>query len=178
MALERPSPRQPTRPIAMPKVTAKWRPSIEQLWERYSYNPLTGRFHRRNTDREITGSVNMRGAYRQHRLGVTIKGSTYNGQYGRIVHAWCTGTWCDGEVDHIDRNTSNNRIWNLRGGTTRSNQLNKARAKGGCYYSKHHRKWCAQIELGTRENRKNKNLGRYATEAEARAAYLEACCSL
>jgi len=162
----------------MPKVTPKWCPSVEQLWNRYSFNPLTGKLHRRNTDRAIRGSIHRRGNFVAHRLTVTINGHSYNSSYGRVVNAWCAGKWCPGEVDHSDRNQTNNRPWNLIPGTVRANQLNKKSANGGCYWSKHHNRWCAQIELGTRGNRKNKNLGRFHTKEEAQAAYAAALARL
>ena len=74
----------------------------------------------------------------------------------------------DLEVDHIDRNKTNNDISNIRMVTKSENQQNR-NAKGYCF-NKRENKWQAQIRL----NYKIKYLGYFNTEAEARQAYLDA----
>ena len=74
----------------------------------------------------------------------------------------------DLEVDHIDRNKTNNDISNLRMVTKSENQQNR-NAKGYCF-NKRENKWQAQIRL----NYKLKYLGYFDTESEARQAYLDA----
>jgi hypothetical protein len=75
----------------------------------------------------------------------------------------------DLHVDHIDGNRQNNKLENLRMVTHQENHFNRTKAKGYCW-DKNAGKWHAQITL----NGKNKNLGYFNTEAEARDAYLEA----
>jgi hypothetical protein len=72
------------------------------------------------------------------------------------------------QVDHIDRNRLNNRLENLRLATNQENQRNKY-AKGFTW-NKRFNAFQAQIMV----NKKNKNLGYYKTQEEARAAYLTA----
>ena len=69
-------------------------------------------------------------------------------------------------IDHIDHNTNNNCISNLRPATSQQNNFNK-NAKG---YTRRKNKWEASIKL----NEKSIYLGRYDTKEEARNAYLEA----
>ena len=69
-------------------------------------------------------------------------------------------------IDHIDRDTSNNAVSNLRIVSTQQNSFN-TNAKGYCW-NKHAKKWRAYITL----NSKHIHLGLFATEDEARTAYL------
>jgi hypothetical protein len=80
-------------------------------------------------------------------------------------------------IDHIDGNTLNNHIENLRLVTNKENQrnrtvINKNNTSGctGVTWDKNKRKWLAQISV----NNKNKYLGRYETKEEAASAYNEA----
>jgi hypothetical protein len=73
-----------------------------------------------------------------------------------------------GELDHINRNASDNRISNLRIVTSQQNKFNQEH-KGYCW-DKSRSKWISHIHL----NKKQIHLGRFNTEEEARNAYLEA----
>jgi hypothetical protein len=72
------------------------------------------------------------------------------------------------EIDHIDRNTINNKLSNLRILTHQQNCLNR-NAKGYTL-DKIYNKWKSIIFY----NNKNIYLGHFATEEEAHNAYLEA----
>jgi hypothetical protein len=75
-------------------------------------------------------------------------------------------------IDHIDRDPSNNRITNLRVTTHQENNINKDcidNCKGYCF-DKARGKWRARIQL----EMKQKYLGTFNTEEEAREAYLAA----
>jgi len=75
--------------------------------------------------------------------------------------------------DHIDRNSFNNKRCNLRPCTHRQNCLNRGLPKNktsrfrGVYFNKNRNKYQAQIKV----NGKNKYLGIYETENDARDAY-------
>ena len=71
------------------------------------------------------------------------------------------------EIDHIDRNPLNNHISNLRVVTHSQNSQNTD-AKGYCY-DKRRNKYLTRITI----NGKQKTLGRYDTEQEAREIYLK-----
>jgi hypothetical protein len=72
------------------------------------------------------------------------------------------------QVDHQDRNTSNNNLSNLRIVTQQENQFN-TKAKGYTWH-KQSNKWQSQIKL----NGKNIHLGRFEKEEDARQSYLVA----
>ena len=71
-------------------------------------------------------------------------------------------------IDHINNNSLDNRIENLRIVTHQQNNWN--RNSKGYTWDKKYNKWHAQIMI----NRKNKNLGCFENEEDARNAYLEA----
>ena len=76
------------------------------------------------------------------------------------------------EVDHIDRNKTNNNFHNLRYCTRSENNLNRDycyNAKG-CYWYKPTKKWKAQIRI----DGKAKHLGYFEKEEDAHQAYLDA----
>jgi hypothetical protein len=75
----------------------------------------------------------------------------------------------DKSIDHIDGDRKNNALSNLRVVTIQQNQWNRTGAKGYSW-DKGQGGWRAQISV----NRKAKFLGVYATEEDARAAYLAA----
>jgi len=142
------------------------RPPVEDLWEKYSYNPFTGALHRRDNDRPLKGNH----CSKSHQLSIH---GTARHPYGVVVFAWVNGRWpIHGmEIDHIDRNPFNQRWYNLREVTRRQNMQNTSRSRGGAY--KNGRRWCATILLNNQAHR----LGSFSTEKEARAAYLAACAS-
>ena len=70
-------------------------------------------------------------------------------------------------VDHINRDTLDNTRKNLRIVTNQENQFN-GRYKG-YYYNTHNKKWITLIRL----NGKQKHIGLYNTEQEARESYLK-----
>lgn len=71
------------------------------------------------------------------------------------------------ELDHKDRNPSNNRIDNLR--ISNRKQQNQNRTSKGYYWDKHNNKWHAQISY----NKKTIFLGLFNTEEEASQAYIK-----
>jgi hypothetical protein len=86
----------------------------------------------------------------------------------RLIFAWHHGRWPTNEIDHIDRDRSNDRIENLREATRGQNMWNKG-AKGYSW-NRQNKKWMAQLSA----NGKRFFIGTYDTENEAHAAYLEA----
>ena len=144
-------------------------PPIELLWERYSLDPFTGKFYKRNTGRVIQGStvVNKWGHKRPY-ITISWDGHSYACNYGRAVLAFMTGKWPIQETDHIDRNPFNNCPWNLREVSSRENVQNRGNF-GGTWVARH-RKWQAQIRV----EGKVKWLGYHRTQAEAVAAYWDA----
>lgn len=94
----------------------------------------------------------------------------------RLVWAWHYGDPGSAEIDHIDRDHTNDRIENLRLATTSQNGANRGLLKNnrsghkGVSWDNQRQKWFAKIEV----NRKQIALGRYdrledAVEARRRA---------
>jgi hypothetical protein len=92
----------------------------------------------------------------------------------RLVYYAFNSNWnifdssTDNFIDHINRNPTDNRISNLRNVTQQHNNFNK-NCKGYSY-NKQTKKYHAYIRL----NGKQKYLGYFENEEEARQAYLEA----
>jgi hypothetical protein len=141
------------------------RPSLEELWDKYSYNPFTGTLHRRDNDRPLRGN---RCGKSSHQLSIH---GTARHPYGVVVFAWINGRWpIQGmEIDHIDRNPFNNRCNNLREVTRRQNIQNTKWFRAGTRYRKG--SWNTHIYL----NGKDHWIGTFNTESEARKAYLNIC---
>ena len=72
-------------------------------------------------------------------------------------------------VDHINNNSLDNRIENLRILTNQQNQWNNKDAKG-YYFNKTKKRWYSYIRI----NKTKKFIGSFKEEADARNAYLEA----
>jgi len=73
------------------------------------------------------------------------------------------------QLDHINGKRDDNRIINLRAVNNQLNHFNETTAKG-YHWDSARNKYKAEITL----DGKNKYLGRFKTELEARNAYLEA----
>jgi hypothetical protein len=86
-----------------------------------------------------------------------------------VAQAYLDNYANDLEVDHIDGCRINNQISNLRMVTHQQNHFNRTTAKG-YIWNKRDKKWQAYIKI----NGKQKHLGYFDTEAEARDAYLTA----
>ena len=117
---------------------------------------------------ELKGTVNKSTGYKC----VCINNKKY--KYHRVVYFLHNPDWdihdtcCDNSIDHIDQDKLNNSIENLRVVTHQQNMWNQNRK--GYYFNKVMGKHMAQIKA----DGKNKNLGLFDTEDEARNAYLNA----
>ncbi len=97
---------------------------------------------------------------------------THKGQRLLYMHRLITGAPKDLVVDHIDRNSLNNRRSNLRLCTKRQNSFNQRGQRGtsrykGVYRHKQLKKWAAVIE----KNEKQMRLGFFRCEEDAAKAY-------
>jgi HNH endonuclease len=94
---------------------------LTRLKELLSYNPCTGYFYWRipKQGRQLgrpAGAVDKDG-YRKIRVDYTL----YHA--GRLAWFYVYGKWPN-EIDHIDNDPTNNRIWNLANGTHKDNMSN------------------------------------------------------
>ena len=146
-------------------------PPASELWERFEYKPLTGELvHKHRSGPSAAGSV----------VGTPIKNGYLKTSINkrqlyvhRLVVLWCTGQDpCFLDIDHKDRNRTNNRIWNLRAVTRTQNCWNRE-ARGTVKVGN---RWYASLSLG------NRNVyhipGGHDTEEEAHAAYQKASLEL
>lgn len=92
----------------------------------------------------------------------------------RLAFLYMTGEWPDGDVDHIDGDSLNNRWCNLRCATRSANMANRGRnannTTGFKGVSIHQGKYHSRIQV----HGKGIRLGGFDTAAEAHAAYIAA----
>ena len=140
----------------------------KEVKEILNYDPLTGIFTRKvSPSRKIrAGSV----AGHLNKLGYTeimISGKIYKAH--RLAWLYVYGYFPEHQIDHKDRNKSNNRINNLRHATHSCNmrntglqQNNTSGIKGVSWY-KRSDKWRARIKV----NNKHRHLGYFTDFSEA-----------
>lgn len=142
-------------------------PSAAELWELFSYNPLTGELFwriRRSSQTRLDGPAGFTNAYGYR----SIKLGGFQRLAHRLVWAWVTGA-DPGKIqlDHKDQNKANNRIWNLRLCTDTQNRANILGMRGWCRAN-------GRYKARLIHNGKTLYLGTYDTPEEAHAAYLAA----
>jgi hypothetical protein len=130
----------------------------------YSINEL-GQVRNNQTGRILKACVDGCG-YLVVNLFLNGKGKTH--KIHRLLGVYFLHCPANKQVDHWDGDRKNNSLQNLRVVTSQQNNFNRTKAKGYTW-SVFAEQWQAQIMI----NRKNKFLGYYDTEEEARAAYLE-----
>jgi hypothetical protein len=144
-------------------------PAADELWELFSLDPFTGalywRTHRSSARIGKPFGCRFNSGY--------IVGEIRNNKYAahRLVWKWLTGTEPQ-EVDHIDRNRTNNSPWNLRSTTRSGNHCNRSNVKG--YTKTSSGTYRALIGI----NGVQYYLGHYETAQGAREAYLTAAALL
>lgn len=142
------------------------------LREQLSYCPDTGEFRWRVSKNRVsagdkTGRPNSSG---HHVIGVL--GRTYSAH--RLAWLYAYGEWPEGEIDHIDRDKTNNSLVNLRCATRRQNNCNVGRRRDntsgikGVQFRK--RRWLAYISVDGCQT----YLGSFRTADAATAAYRDA----
>lgn len=150
--------------------------TAQQLRELLNYNPETGVFTWAITRGARAIAGHQAGCF--HKDGcvlIRLNGHLYKAH--RLVMLYTTGVWPPHGVDHIDGDRGNNALSNLRLADQTRNLQNIRKAHKdsmsgllGTSLNKQTGKWVAQIRF----NGKTKNLGYYATPAEAHAVYVEA----
>jgi hypothetical protein len=119
----------------------------------------------------VAGGINHEGYVRMR-----VDGRKYLAH--RLAWLYMTGNWPVGEIDHIDRNRSNNKFSNLREASDAQNRANSKASNSlgvkGVYFTKNNkaRPYAASITVG----KAHKHLGYYNTIDDASAAYKRAAC--
>lgn len=91
----------------------------------------------------------------------------------RVVWALTFGSWPEGNLDHKDRDPSNDCVSNLRVCSQQENMFNRTPSAGktsafkGVSWHKHTKKWRSYIEVGGKKH----SLGYFHEEVEAAKAY-------
>jgi hypothetical protein len=146
----------------------------ERLKEVLNYDPDTGIFTWafKYTRTIVVGRVAGHQNKKTGRVNIRI-GRNYKAH--RLAWLYTYGKWPDGEIDHINGNSSDNRIANLRDVTLTENSWNKRKAMStsktgllGVVPRGDGFKACIM------KNRKLKHLGQFKTAELAHEAYLKA----
>lgn len=147
-------------------------PTQEELRKLFQYEPVTGLLTRkactanRHTVGELVGTYGARGY-----LQVGIYSKKYPAH--RVIWCWMTGSWPTHDIDHINRDRSDNRWKNLRSVTRSENNhnagLSRRNTSGhtGVAWDKSRGKWMVSI----RSNGSQKYLGRFDDLLTAIAAH-------
>jgi len=149
--------------------------SLERLKQVLRYDPDTGHFTWRVEIKK--GQVKAEDRAGAHLAPTQRKALISNDGIRYAAHrlAWFYqyGEWPNERIDHVDGDSSNNRISNLRQATHSQNMHNRKRCSRntsgakGVFWCEHRNKWRARIG----NNGKTQSLGRYDTIEEAREAY-------
>jgi hypothetical protein len=158
-------------------MAAKPLPPVERLRQLLAYNPDTGALTwlpsdtmraARNT--RFAGRSALTGRHRQGYLQGRVDGVFVYAH--RVAWAMHYGRWPEGQIDHANHDTSDNRISNLRlvDKSTNARNLPKLRSntsgQTGVYWNCRSNKWSAMIRV----NRKLLALGYFADKQDAVAA--------
>ncbi len=145
--------------------------TAEALRDALAYDPATGIFTCR-TQRgprkpgQVTGTPDHRGY-----VFIGLLNGFYTGH--RLAWLYMTGAWPEAEVDHINRNPSDNRWVNLRAATRQQNALNQ-RPRTNRSLPRGVRRSLTRFAAYYMEDGKHHHVGNFATPEEAASARLAA----
>lgn len=148
----------------------------QRLKELLHYNPETGVFTWKvwRGDKAKVGTVAGRQAHPRKQIQIRVD----NVQHGahRLAWLYMTGCWPKQYIDHINRNSLDNRFKNLREATPSQNEYNTAAHKDsthkikGVTLDKLSKTWFARIQIEGRRI----YLGHFKTAIDAGVAYEQA----
>ncbi|WP_056236228.1 HNH endonuclease signature motif containing protein [Mesorhizobium sp. Root552] len=172
--------------------------TYDHVSEVLNYNPKTGKFRWKIRSERFFKSGAAGGqlaaAFRWNKMYAGTEALNCPGTQGylsgaifgqsvkahRVAWLLATGEWPSGDIDHLNGDPADNRICNLRDGTTSDNMKNQRRYKNnrsghvGVSFRGRNSRWAAYIDLdGTR-----RNLGEFRTLEDAIAAREKASAEL
>lgn len=129
----------------------------KRLKELLDYIPESGEFvwKLNRGPRILAGSL---AGYLDNKKYRVIKVDNVQFKAHRLAFLWMNGEFPPQDVDHINRNPSDNRWLNLRHATRSQNCINKLPSNRnssghvGVYWSKQHKKWRAQCKVGQKQH--------------------------
>jgi hypothetical protein len=156
----------------MPRSPVRIFPSHSYLLEVCNYDPETGVFTRKKAFHKsragkVMGGISVRGY-----LKIKIDGIMYSA--GPLAWFYMTGKWPKLEIDHIDRNKTNNVFSNLREATTNQNQANAGRYGRASPYRGVMRVGKNKWRVVLKYDNKSRHVGVYDTRDKAALAYDQA----
>lgn len=148
--------------------------SVERLREMLNYDPQTGIFTWKIRPSPAAAAGDKAGCFDRGYIRIKVKGKLYNAH--RLAWFYCYGI-NPINIDHINRDSTDNRIDNLREASQSQNRANsrnrKTKTKSGLkgvYYQKHTSLWFASMgSAGV-----YKYLGSWKDKKDAAIAYDEA----
>lgn len=155
-------------------------PDLAKLREFLHYDRGTGIFTWLVSKRSAAGSGVVSAGERAGTMApngyifIGIDGFRYAAH--RLAWLYVNGAWPESEIDHEDRNPTNNAISNLRPATRKQNNANTGVSKNnrcgrkGVCFEKRRRKWRATINV----DGKQRHLGLFSDIDDAAAAYRRA----
>jgi hypothetical protein len=143
----------------------------KEILERFYYEPMDGTLRYKKPLQKcvkggVAGVADIKG---YKRVSVLSKKFLVH----RVIYFLNAGTWPK-EVDHIDRDKTNNKFENLRPCTRSQNRFNTSGENKGVSWYARHRKWQATITL----NGKQKHLGYFENKEDAKLCYNSAATKI
>ena len=153
--------------------------TVDELKRTIRYDPDTGLFWRISINESNRRYLNkVAGCLYKGYNRICIGGSPYLGH--RLAWLYMTGEFPMSEIDHINRDGTDNRWCNLRLATSAQQKMNTTKyrntrsgLKGVCWF-KRDKKWRAYA----RTNNKQKHLGYFDKKEDAYEAYRTYCLNL
>jgi len=144
---------------------------MAELKDYLDYDPATGLFVWSKDYYKNKAGTSPKASHSEGYLRVQFKKTRFF--LHKVAFFWEHG-YLPEEVDHIDLNTSNNAITNLRAATHQQNSCNKS-TRGfsryrGVYYHKRNNKWCSIVVSKQQKH----YLGSFLSEEAAAEAYNKA----
>lgn len=131
-----------------------------------SYDPMTGIFTWAIPTGDRVKAGQKAGRVNHGYISIKVNKREYGAH--RLAWLYVHGAWPNGDIDHINRDKSDNRIANLRQATRAQNLQNRQYA--GAYWYSPRKKWRVNIRV----DGKRLWIGDYNTHADALAARADA----